>query len=263
MNKLGVSAIVAILSGACFCANADAKDASALFDKPLKVVHVKLPLDRDNPQAKPEVRCTYYPSFAVKEIDTGEEGADQLSILPATTKPHPCTKANAPDEKIVSPDDWNGYFKGAVGDYVFFDADDGWNGGLGFAVFTPGAKKLFEDVAKDWSSISLVAPLAPAGIPSGRALALRYIRVYGAKCSLGDAHAVQCWQKIEHDTGLDAAMPDCRALYVKEQKRTPQLAKEVLGDPAAVYYDVATTLAANGTHITALGTIPPVCYPQE
>jgi hypothetical protein len=237
---------------------APSNDAS-LFDKPLRVIHVPLPRDRDNRDAKPEVRCTYYPGFMVKEIDTGEVGSDQLSILRGEDSL--CRKANAANEKVVSSDDWTGYFKGYYRGYVFFDADDGWNGGVGFAVFTLDAKKLFEDVAKKWDMVSAVAVPAPAGIPSGRALVLRYTRIYGAKCSLAGKDGAGCWEKIKRDTGLSGEAPDCRELYAREQRRTPNI--PVLEDPTAIEYEAATTLAFNGVHVTAVGTRRPSCTPQE
>lgn len=246
--------IAGLFAGAltCVCVHG-AMAADSGFDKPLKVAHAALPRDKDNPQAKPEVRCSTFAKFMVKEIDLGEEGAEQLSILPAK-EDRPCRKENAPDEKIVSEHDWSGYFKGATGDYIFFDADDGWNGGLGFAVFTPDAKKIFDDVAKNGMSVGSVQE---------NGLVLRYVRVYGAKCSLGDANAAACWMTVRAQTGIDAPMPDCAKLYAKEQKRTPNMAKQVLGDPAAIEYDVATTLTSKGAHVVAVPGRAPVCMPQE
>jgi hypothetical protein len=249
-----------LLAGGVCVSGASARTSEPFFDKPLKVVHVTLPLDKDNPQSKPEVRCSYYPEFMVKEIDLGEEGDFQLSIL--SGKDPVCRKENAPNEKIVSPDDWTGYFDGVFRNYVFFSAEDGWNGGLGFAVFTPGAKKLFDDVAKKWEMIATTGLPPPAGI-AGNGLALRYIRVYGAKCSLAAANGDTCWTKIKNDTGLQGAAPDCKALYAREQKRTPKVAKEILDDPTAIEYDVATTLAMNGVHMVALPNSAPVCGPQD
>ncbi len=250
---LGVLAMGLAWTG---CAGAAvSRNAELFFDKPLRVAHVTLPRDPENPQARPELRCSYFARFMVKEIDLGEPGASQLSILPAVGTERACRKENAADERIVSPDDWTGYFKGAVGDYIFFDAEDGWNGGLGFAVFTPDAKKLFDDVAKRWIQIGHA--------PSGGALLLRFVRVYGAKCSLGNSEAEGCWTKIEKETGLDAPMPDCRALYRREQRRTPELAKQVLDDPAAVDYGVVTTLTAGSIQIAALHDPVPTCRPQE
>jgi hypothetical protein len=236
-----------------------ANDPSSLLDRPLKVTHVALPRDKDNPQAKPQLRCSYYADFMVKEIDLGEEGAAQLSVVRGHDPR--CVQKDAADEKIISPDDWTGYFRGAYGDYIFFDAEDGWNGGLGFAVFNIDAKKLFDDVAKDWKTVSLATAPGPAGISPRRALMLRYVRVYSAKCSLAAADPNSCWQKIQRDTGLHGAAPNCQADYAREQKRTPRSAE--FNDPTAIEYDAATTLAADGVRIAAVAGVPPKCRPQD
>jgi hypothetical protein len=150
-----------------------------------------------------------------------------------------CRKDNGANEKIVSADDWTGYFDGVKGSYVFFDADDGWNDGMGFAVFTPAAKKIYDDVAKRWSS----AEITPTGV------ALHYERVFGAKCSLQVDQAA-CWDKIKQATGLaDATPPDCKAAYVKEQKRVPKFAKQTLSDPTVIDYEVLVTIDGT-THKT-------------
>ena len=211
-----------------------AGDASAFLDKPVKIVRAPLPRDPDNPQAKPELSCSYYPHFVVKQIDLGEPGADQLSIVADGSV---CRRENAADEKIVSAKDWTGYFGGVKGDYIFFTAEDGWNDGLGFAVFTADAKKLFEDVAVKWAGVEL----RPSGIQ------LRYERVYEAPCSLQSATAA-CWQTIRQATGLtDASPPDCKAAYVREQKRTPKFARQALSDPTVIDYDVSVAIDAK-TH---------------
>ena len=216
---------------------ASASDASSFLDRPLKIVRVPLPRDPDNPQAKPELSCTYYPRFAVKQIDLGELGASQLSVLADGS---PCRKENATNEKIVSAKDWTGYFEGVKGNDIFFTAEDGWNDGLGFAVFTADARKLFEDVAKKWAGIELT--------PSG--ILLRYERVYEAPCSL-QSGAAACWQTIRKATGLtDASPPDCKAAYVREQKRTPKFASQVLRDPTVIDFDVSITIEARTQKIT-------------
>jgi hypothetical protein len=90
---------------------------------------------------------------------------------------------------------------------VFFDADDGWNDGVGFAIFAADGKKLFDDIAKSLHAIDVT----PAGI------AVRYIRVFGAYCSLR-ADAAGCWQRIKRDTGLAVASPpDCTAAYARAE----------------------------------------------
>lgn len=216
---------------------APAADASSFLDKPAKIVRVPLPRDPDNPQARPELSCTYYQRFAVKQIDLGELGADQLSILADGT---PCRKESVANEKIVSAKDWTGYFEGVKGNYIFFTAEDGWNDGLGFAVFTADARKLFEDVAKKWTGVELR--------PSG--MLLRYERVYEAPCSL-QADAAACWRTIMKATGLiGASPPNCKAAYVREQKRVPKFAKQALSDPTVIDYVVSTTIDARTQKIT-------------
>jgi hypothetical protein len=184
---------VALAAGALTAGLASvALAAPALFDKPTQVARVPLSHDPQNPQAKARVSCFYYPHFMVKEIDLGEQGAEPLSIVPlaASTKPG-CRRENAVDETVIAAGDWTGYFKGVKGDFVFFDADDGWNDGVGFAIFAADGKKLFGDIAKSLQPIDVT----PAGF------AVRYIRVFGASCSLR-ADAAGCWQQIKRDTGL-------------------------------------------------------------
>ncbi len=195
--------------------------APVLFDTPAKILRLPLAGDPVNPGAKAQLSCFYYPHFMVKEVDLGELGSEQLSLIPiaASQKKPTCVRANAPAEKVVSPDDWTGYFWGVKGSYVFFSAEDGWNGGMGFAIFAAGeAKKIFEDAAKTWRSIKLT---------SG-GLTMRYQRVFGASCSLL-ADRAACWKQIGQDTGIAGTnAPDCTAAYALEQKRTPAFATQVL-----------------------------------
>jgi hypothetical protein len=231
-------------------APAAAADGPLPFDKSVKVVRVPLPRDPGNPQARPEISCTYYPRFGVKEIDLGEPGADRLSIIAAGQT---ACRRDMRGETIVSADDWTGYFKGVKGDYVFFDAQDGWNDGMGFAVFTPDAKKIFEDTAKKWTAIEAT--------PSG--LVLHYERVWEAPCSL-QAGETACWQRIRHDTGLSGASPpDCRAEYVREQKRTPKFARQVLSDPTIIDYDVRATIDPKGHKVVPASGKALRCRPAE
>jgi len=229
--------------------------APSLYDKPAKVQHLPLPADPQNPQAKPVLSCFYFRHFMVKEVDLGEPGAEQLSILPIEAGQHApaCQRDNVASEKLVSPDDWSGYFDGVKGGYVFFSAEDGWNDGMGFAVFTAAdAKKVFEDVAKKWRSIALT--------PSG--IAMRYERVYGAKCSL-QADKPGCWQQIERDTGLHGAAPDCAAAYAAEEKRTPTMIQAVIDDPTIVDYAAAVSIGPGGSTIAPVTGNAIRCRPSE
>jgi hypothetical protein len=240
----------------CLAGVPGAEAAAGLFDNPAKLVQLPLPADPANPDTKAQLTCAYYPHFMVKEIDLGELGAQQLSIVPiATGQGNPaCRAENSAEEKVISAKDWSGYFWGVKGGYVFFSADDGWNGGIGFAVFSAEqAGKLFEDAAKTWHSVRL----------SSDGLMLRYQRVFEAKCSLR-AEPAGCWQQIRQDTGLTgAAGPDCTAAYAAEQKRTPAFAEQVLADPTVFDYEVVVTLDAGDARSTPASAKIVNCRPSE
>ena len=231
--------------------------ADGLFDAPIKLVRLPLPAEPSNPQAKAQLSCFYFPRFMVKEVDLGELGAEQLSVIPVAqgAKRPVCKRENIDGEIVIPGDEWSGYFWGVKGGYVFFSAEDGWNGGMGFAVFDMNGKKLFEDAAKTWHSIQAVGPGAT----------LRYQRVYEAPCSLKGEDGAGCWQQIQKDTGLaSASAPDCTDAYEAEQRRTPTLAQQVLSDPTVFDYEVAVALGPPG-HTTkpAAGNKILACRPAE
>jgi len=236
--------------------SAAALASRALFDKPLKVTRLALPRDPQNPRAKTQLSCFYFPHFMVKQIDLGEIGADQLSIIPLPNEHDKiaCRRSNSANEKVVASDEWSGYFEGVKGDYVFFNAEDGWNGGLGFAVFwAADGKKIFDDVAKNFRAIEL----APSGIT------MRYERVFAASCSLR-ADETGCWRQIRHDTGLsDASPPNCIAAYDRERKRTPAFAQQVITDPTVIDYEVVVAIAANTKTRTPVTGKATACKPAD
>jgi len=223
--------------GSSFTCAAAKDGAASLFDKPLKTVKVPLAPDPGNPSAKPYIACFHYYGFMVKQIDLGEVGAAQLSIVPiAGTQEPNCVKENVAGEMVVDVKEWSGYFKGVKGDYVFFDADDGINGGLGFAVYKrQDGKKLFDDAAKSWQAIEL----------KRTELHLRYIRTYTGSCSIF-ADAAGCWEKIKQSTGIQQNPPECSAAYRAEQKRMQGdktiTAGQIAAIPTVIDYEVETVL---------------------
>lgn len=227
--------IAALFTAGAIAFGANAADGpDKFFDKPLKIVRLPLPADPENPGTKAVLSCSYYPHFMVKQIDLGEEGADQLSIVPVLAAPPACRRANMPNEKVISTDDWSGYVGGVKGNYVFFSAADGWNGGASFAVFTADGRKIYEDTAKKWSALDVT----PTGI------ALKYSRVYEAKCPLR-AGADACWQKVKAETALtDKKWPDCEAAYANAIKQSPR-DTGIATDPSVISYDV--NVAVEGT----------------
>lgn len=183
--------------------------AGASFDKPLSKRTVDLGLSRSGNHGK--VTCYVFSKFMVKEVDLGEKGADRLAIVPLTKGIVPrCTRAKGKTEMVINPDEWSGYFKGVKGDLVFFDADDGVNGGVGFAVYDGNnGKKIFEDVA-----------LGALDFPETQdsKVSARYVRVFDSQCNVLQDEAT-CWAKIKNAIGLDSAtVPDCKKGYEKSAR---------------------------------------------
>ncbi len=246
----------------------------SLFDAPLQTLTRTLPAAKGH--NKTVITCRYYAHFMVKQVDEGEVGAAQLSIVPLGGSAKPaCQRPNVASEKVVSPRDWSGYFKGVKGDYVLFDADDGVNGGLGFAVIAAAtAKKRFED-----SAVGALKGVALAG----DVLTLRYARSYSAECSVphdGDA----CWSKIAAATGeTSARQPDCAGGYLKaknemakgrceaDRKSGPACIAAALKEldrqrwneaPTVIVYDAETVLKFDGATTRPLGA-PTACHPSD
>lgn len=201
------------------------------FDEPLTVDNQALPADKANPDAQPQVNCYRYTAFAVKEVDLGEKGAESLAI----TKPDAaCERAAGQDEKPVK-DETAGYFFGAKGRFVFFQAADGSNGGLPFVVYdSQTGQRLFEDslAGNDFDSLEV----------TGDTIRMTFPRVYSADCSLYlDGQA--CAESIRKATGLGevAQLPDCGAAYDEEKKRTPDYAKEIEQLPSVITYEAQLT----------------------
>jgi len=215
------------------------------FDKPKAVQVIKLPPEPENSQAKPTRTCTYYPGFVVKQIDLGEVGAYELSITAIKGAPPGCTTAIAHEVKI-DPKTWSGYFDGAKGDFAFFDAEDGWNGGMPFAVFSGSTgRKLFADARK--GDRYAAVEIADGG------LVLRYRRVWLSPCSLM-ADAKGCWGRIVAATGLTGSdRPDCTAAYRAEMKRTPKFANDIPALHTVISYEAEARFAAGKLTIIPKG----------
>lgn len=244
------------------------------FDKPLTKKIVNLVAAGPNPQ-KPhrKLTCYYYPGFMVKEVDLGEKGAERLAIVPAGKTTAPCIGARTRTEKVINPDEWSGYFKGVKGNLVFFDADDGWNGGMGFAVYDAQTmKKIFEDVALREVTFS---------DSSGANATIAYTRVVDGGCNLPKDQAA-CWDIIQKKLNLEAAAaPDCKAGYEKSAqemakarcasnpKADPQcedkelsLARQQANDASSVIsYPVSVVLNSNPEVKPVAGDVR--CWPSD
>ncbi|HKF70347.1 MAG TPA: hypothetical protein VKB68_01255 [Stellaceae bacterium] len=262
--------IVGLLAPAAWAA----KPVASVFDPPLKTQKLTLPANEVG--HKPKLTCRYFAHFMVKEIDEGEVGAAQLSIVPIGGGAKPaCQRKNVAGEKVVDPRDWSGYFKGVKGDYVLFDADDGVNGGLGFAIVAAATgKKLFEDSALgNLKSVAL----------NGSALIIRYARSYSGDCSVPHDGAT-CWTKIATAAAMGAApQPDCAAGYLKakndmakgrcqaDKKPGPACIAAALREldkqrwneaPSVIVYDAETVLKTEGATVRPVGPVR-ACHPSD
>jgi hypothetical protein len=263
----------ALLAGAILIHVQPARAAAdSVFDQPQDKKEQVFPETKDS--NKTTLTCLYYPAFMVKQIDEGEIGAYELAIIPGDRGKPPCQRDKIAGEHAVDPKDWSGYFKGVKGAYVLFDADDGVNDALGFAVFDTNAEKLFEDSAK--------GDIEAAALDGGR-LALRYVRSFAGDCSVlkgGDG----CWNRIAAAAGIDAAAkPDCAAGYAAAKKALaqgrceadskplaacmPAALKEIDRQkwndaPSVVLYQAETVIAGGRGTTKALGPAT-VCHPSD
>jgi len=233
--------------------NSFAIEESAIFDQP--VTQKIISSSPDSPSFDhPKRTCSYYPSFMIKEIYIGEIGDSLISITPITKNSNPPKCDNKNDGEIIlsGNDEAVGYFIGAKGKFLFFDAGDSYNGGLPFAIFTKNGKKLFEDSRlNEFNSISL----------SGNNITMSYRRLYSAKCSLVD-RKLDCWNDIKSETGLTSTIPDCTKSYEELQKRDPKYAADLVKDPSVLEYDVVVQYKNGKLYFNKLnGKIN--CYPAE
>jgi hypothetical protein len=243
------------------------------FDQPVFKKTVDLGASKSSPGARAKVTCYFFPSFMVKEVDMAEKGAFRLAIVPGKIKDHTCSRLRDEGEKEINPDDWTGYFKGVKGDLVFFDADDGVNGGMGFAIFNAkSGKKVFDDVALGPLELSAAAD---------KTITMTYTRLVEGDCVIPKDQAA-CWDKIKQQLSLDSASPpDCKAGYEKSAQETAKgrcqaqkadgpecLAKEITlarqqasDAPSVIAYPVEVLLGPEAVIKPANGSVQ--CWPSD
>jgi len=205
------------------------------------------------PRAK--LSCYFYLTFIVKEYDEGEKGAEWLAIAPIGDMKAPeCSRSHVPSEKVIEGREWSGYFKGARGNLVFFTGDDGYNGGMPFAVYdSRTGKKLFDDVAYDSSFVNKGVPDSPFNRlrVSGPhdSPRLSYLRVIATDCDLHREGAT-CWETIKKQFGLSGPGPVCSGY---SGINTPY--------PSVVAYPVEVSLFPEPSTKTEVGPIR--CWPVD
>jgi hypothetical protein len=213
---------VALLAGFALSASASISSAHS-FDAPLKKTVIDFGLSPHNPPGgtnmRVELYCFLYPNFVVKQYeDQGEKALEWISLVPVRNKKTPpCTRAHVSGEIIISGPswNWNGGLKGVKGNLLFFDADDGIDGGMPFVVYDYATRdKIFADNAYEsamrngktaYSPFSEIRVLRDL---DGSVL-LRYLRVVDAQCDL-HSEKIACWRKVRKALGLrNARMPAC------------------------------------------------------
>ena len=207
-----------------------------------------LPHDPENPQSKPLLSCFYYPHFMVKQVDIGEKGAQQLSILyreEGRGQPS-CQRTNTEDEFVIDQRQWSGYFEGVRGNFVFFVGADGENGGSWFSVYSAmyGTRVFVNAAASELLSIDSILAVAQNGTnrETESGIKLRYRRMYEASCSLR-LDEKKCWANIKEITGLTEVSPlNCKTSYEAGEKKYPREAKSLESDPSVITYDVEVVL---------------------
>ncbi|MES2984373.1 MAG: hypothetical protein V4735_04200 [Pseudomonadota bacterium] len=245
----------------------------SVFDTPAQVKRLTVATDAGTNE---EVDCFYYRDFMVKQVDAHEKGAAQLSFLPIRVGDRlpECQRSNLNNEQVIPATEWSGYFTGAKGSYAFFDADDGVNGSMGFAIYdAKNATKRFQDFTKgNLQSLTV----------SGDTLTMRYMRAYPAPCSVvtgGEA----CWAQIVEETKLPetATAPDCAASYTSAnnylararcrsekgpacyKRELAAIATQTSSDtPSMIGYPASVTLSGSRSDITPEPG-KPSCWPAS
>ena len=216
-----LAAALALLLTASVQAQRDLQEST--FDTPIETQVVDFGLSSANPPGGQNMRiklsCFIYANFMVKEYnDEGMKGAEWLSIASITGQTPPaCSQEHGQGEKVFGKGgEWTGYYWGAKGNYVFFSADDGWDGGIPFAVYNfKTGKKVFEDSSYEggnWNPKPEPSPFNTLRVTTaeGHPLTLIYLRVVEAKCDLHLWEKEACWGRVRRKLGIkDARMPTC------------------------------------------------------
>jgi hypothetical protein len=198
--------------------------------------------------------CYFYPTLLVKTYDEGQKGAEWLSFV-RVEEGHPrrCELAHDPDEHLVDPAEWGGYFKGVKGDLVFFDAPDGLDGAISFAAFNANTgKKVFEDSAYYPRIGNRLSPSNNLRIYAGAGgqVTLRYVRVEATECDL-HSEPGKCWEAVRAQFDLKIARAPVCTGYSKIKDR----------HSSSIAYPVETMLFPNPATKTVSG--PVQCRPVD
>jgi len=230
------------------------------FDRPLKKQVVDFGKQEDDPNNTPYIlTCSYYRDVMVKQYATeSSKGALFLSFQRFERMRPACVREHTPAERVLDHDEWSGYFRGVKGNFVFFDSDDGSNGGMPFAVYdSKTGKKVFRDNAYwagMWTRKSRPRPSTwddlRIHVRADGNIVLTYLRVVPTECDIPNK-AVECWPPLVKQFELKrAAAPRCTGY---EKIRLPDW------NASTVAYPVETALFPTPTTKTIAG--PVKCWP--
>ena len=204
----------------------------AAFDRPASVKKIPATSSAD---PLPEVICTTYPDFTIREQGTDSPAPDAAKLLKSVgPKKQACTREPASSEVPLQTEGFS--FLGRKGQYLFFEASDP-NGAIAFMVLSAETgQQLYTDATKTGGIQAMSL--------EHDALRLRYIRGFNGSCSiLKDTNT--CWQKLAKEGDFPAAIAgsappttECAATYKKG--KVPD------DDPSIVTYEVALALDAAG-----------------
>jgi hypothetical protein len=224
-----------------------------------QVVDHGVPKDSPGNPHHDQLMCFYYRSLMVKQLtNEWNKGALFLSFLRFDRARPACVKEHSADEKVLGSQEWGGYFRGVVkGDLVFFDADDGQDGGMPFAVYdSKTQKKVFQDnayYAGMWNPKLRPRPspfndIRVRTTPDGNVV-LTYLRVLSTECDIPNKGA-ECWPPLVQKLRLKSAAPRC--IRWEENQAA---------GPSAVAYPVETLLFP--TPVTKTINGPVRCWPAD
>ena len=243
-----------ILVASSLLAQTDHANFNEGFNRPLKKTVVDFgpsPFYPVSRHIRKKLTCYSYATFTVKEYDEGQKGAEWLSIVP--TSRTACTQTHTKLERVYVEPEWSGYFRGARGRFVFFDAPDGTDGGMPFAIFdVKTGRKLFEDSSPLDYYQKMLHMKNAFYIASGgeQNSLLTYFRVVPAGCDLRTEEA-DCWNKIRAKFGIKQTdKPVCDGY-----KKTSQMWE------SAIAYPVSVLLTDSPQIIPVDG--PVFCWPTD
>jgi hypothetical protein len=243
---------VLLLVASSLCAQTKRSTLEEGFDRPLQKSVVDLgasPYYKPSQHVRKTLTCYYYSALTVKEYDEGQKGAEWLSVVPSAHAA--CTRTHRLDEKVYKYPEWHGYFWGVKGPVALFDAPEGTDGGLPFAVFdVRTGRKLFEDssLLNYYQETLHIKPLFRITSGADQIPQLNYFRVVPAGCNLKTEQAA-CWNKVKAELSIKQAdMPVCTG-YEKADWES------------AVAYPVSVTLT-DSPKIKAVDG-PVFCWPTD